>query len=169
MVEIVLNIKYGGFGLSEKVLKHYMEKTGKKTVPELYLRPGHPAMVKFRCDPVLIQIIKEIGLEESAGKYCKLKIENIPDAADPECIAFTEYDGCEGAKVDIGKSILFEFRKFKKGEQKQEDFIEKVSHWYERHVQENKVLEEERIQMEERIQREEEKRSQSRETLEMEE
>jgi len=79
--EILINITYGGFGLSEKVHDKYYELTGKK-LDEYSIK---------RHDKNLIQVVKEIGLKESASSFCLLEIVKTKDIL----YRIQEYDGLE--------------------------------------------------------------------------
>lgn len=84
-MKIVINAKYGGFGLSETALA-------------LYKARKHLADDEFsyfdleRNDPVLVEIVEKLG-EDADDLYSKLKVVEIPD--DIKCWEIVEYDGCE--------------------------------------------------------------------------
>jgi len=120
-VKVVINTCFGGFGLSHKAVMRYAELKGmtlyhKKslmvnqyfTMPvdeydRLYAecreKKNYDAINGAffsdqrieRNDPVLIQIVEELG-EESWGTYAKLKVVNIPDDTRWE---IHDYDGSE--------------------------------------------------------------------------
>jgi hypothetical protein len=89
-VKIVINKCYGGFGLSNDVIR------------ELELNDEWPDNSSFdiesdnyeawRADPRLISAIEKIGVIGSSGWYTKLKIVEIPDGVDWR---ISEYDGME--------------------------------------------------------------------------
>lgn len=80
-MEIVINKCYGGFGLSAKAMKRYGELEG--TAKSDYDME--------RTDPLLIQVVKELG-EEANANYAKLAVIEIPDDVDWELF---DYDGIE--------------------------------------------------------------------------
>ena len=75
-MKVVINKCYGGFGLSKEALARYEELGGY----------GFQ-----RNDPILIQVIEELG-EDANGDFAELKIVEIPD--DVEWF-IEEYDGME--------------------------------------------------------------------------
>ena len=82
-MKVVINTCYGGFGLSDRAKKLYSER---KSISE-----GIYDWDIERNDPVLIQVIEEMG-DAAAGSFSQLKIVDIPD--DVEYI-IEEYDGSE--------------------------------------------------------------------------
>ena len=89
--QIVINVRYGGFQLSDQVKTLYKEAT--KDV----VRPKHWYINQDvrRDDPVLLQLIREVGLENAAGEYAKLKIIEIPDEVPEDGWLIMDYDGNE--------------------------------------------------------------------------
>lgn len=85
MVKVVINVCYGGFGLSEKALERLKIL---KNTNEIY------DFLLDRSDSDLIKVVEELGLD--ANDYLsKLKIVEIPDN-----IKWTidEYDGLESIR-----------------------------------------------------------------------
>ena len=82
MQKIVINDYYGGFGLSDAARKRYVEIKG-GDLPR-YEDPE-------RDDPVLIQVVEELG-DAASGRYSSLKIVEIPDDIKWQ---IEEYDGME--------------------------------------------------------------------------
>lgn len=124
MTKIVINKQYGGFGLSLKAKKRYLELIGKKCYfytrsLEKYSRVSMKSIKSIftvtvtqdlgdspseipndaywhdydlnRDDPLLIQVINELG-KEANGEYSDLEIIEIPDDVEWE---IEEYDGWE--------------------------------------------------------------------------
>jgi hypothetical protein len=81
---VVINTDFGGFGLSDLATDLYKEQSG--IVDEDFWDRDIA-----RDDPVLVQIVKELG-EKSHGKFAQLKIVEIPADVDWE---ISEYDGRE--------------------------------------------------------------------------
>lgn len=72
MHEIVINAGFGGFGgfgLSDKARSLYRERTGRNIYD----------WDAFRDDPVLVSIVKELGVNEAGDDVASLKIVEIPD------------------------------------------------------------------------------------------
>jgi hypothetical protein len=121
MKKICLNIAFGGFGLSSKAVMRYSELKGITLYererpfgndyyliePEEYDKI-HIEDRKRRCykksnelyfsvddierdDPILIQVVEELG-EESWGRFAELKIVEIPSDTSWQ---IEEYDGLE--------------------------------------------------------------------------
>jgi len=90
-VEVLINVKYGGFQLSEEVLSFYSEATGSS---KIFIDE-----VDFRTDPILLDIVKKLGLEKSgAGRGTMLNIVTI-DVPLGWKIEIEEYDGIEDVDV----------------------------------------------------------------------
>jgi len=66
--KLVINICVGGFELSEKAIKRYEELSG-TTVPSWDDIPRH--------DPVLVQVIEELGQDANGDNAC-LEVREIP-------------------------------------------------------------------------------------------
>lgn len=82
-MRVVINKCWGGFHLADNVLKEYNKRTGKDV--------GNYNV--DRSDPVLIDIIGIIGLDNASGSSCcKLKIVEIPDDTPYDIL---DYDGVE--------------------------------------------------------------------------
>ena len=81
-MKLVINVDYGGFGLSPKAEKLYKEYSGKEVINYWELD---------RKDENLIRVVEELG-EEANGTYADLEIVEIPDGA---FYFIDEYDGLE--------------------------------------------------------------------------
>lgn len=120
-MKICINSCHGGFGLSEKAIDRYAELKGLTLYkeedpfgPKYYLvEPEEFHKIKEECvqkgsykesnalyfthydiertDPILIQVVEELG-EESWGRFAELKVIEIPDDLD---YIIDEYDGKE--------------------------------------------------------------------------
>ena len=108
MTEIVYNACHGGFGLSDEALLLYAKLKEISVYPEtkghhttFWLTPKDKRTDTFgdilsyyeidRADPVLIQVIKELG-EEAYGDFSKLEIVDLPEGT---YYRIDEYDGLE--------------------------------------------------------------------------
>lgn len=85
MQKIVINVKYGGFSLSEAALALYKAKKNITDDDFYYFDVD-------RDDPTLVEIVEKLG-DDANDKYSKLKIVEIPD--DVKCWEIVEYDGWE--------------------------------------------------------------------------
>ncbi len=85
MQKIVINVCYGGFGLSEKALELYVELYNERMGTDHTVGCD----IESRTCPTLIQIVEEMG-EKSWGMYSELKIVEIPDGVE------WEIDECDG-------------------------------------------------------------------------
>ena len=84
-MKIVINAKYGGFGLSETAIGLY--KARKNITDDEF------SLCEIdRDDPTLVEIVEKLG-DDANDKYSKLKIVEIPD--DVKCWEIVEYDGWE--------------------------------------------------------------------------
>lgn len=88
-MKIVINSQIGNFGLSYEATMLYVELKGFKTIS---LKDLHELFNEIkRNDPILIQVIEELG-EKANGNVATLKIIEIPDDIEWE---IEEYDGSE--------------------------------------------------------------------------
>jgi len=109
-MKVITNRCYGRFSISEKALKRYYELKGIKLYTKVdkwerneYSTQPFGADGKWgkgtyigthdfdRCDPILIQVIEEMG-SEANGSCASLEITEIPDGTD---YVIEEYDGYE--------------------------------------------------------------------------
>jgi hypothetical protein len=81
-MKVVINTCYGKFGLSEKAKKLYCERTGIEKIYNWEIE---------RNDPVLVQVVEELG-EEADGDYGQLKVVDIPEDVQWD---INDYDGKE--------------------------------------------------------------------------
>ena len=84
-MKIVINTRYGGFGLSEEAEAKYKGILG-ITDPDYYPSTDVP-----RDCPVLVVLVQEMG-ERANTPYSTLKVVEIPDDVD---WYIAEYDGSE--------------------------------------------------------------------------
>ena len=100
-MKVVINICFGGFGLSDEAMIKYaklkgIELTTKESslFTEFY---SDPERTEFyypdiaRDDPDLIEVVASMGVKAN-GYYSKLKIVDVPDGTDWYIV---EYDGNE--------------------------------------------------------------------------
>jgi hypothetical protein len=83
--KIVINTDFGGFGLSDEALELY------KVLMEIPLVTNLCYWEIDRDDPVLIQIIEQLG-DKANDRYATLKVVEIPDDVEWH---IHEYDGME--------------------------------------------------------------------------
>ena len=95
-IEVLHNIKYGGWGLSEKAIELYRTRNGNFNPNELE--------ILNRTDPILIQIYNELG-NDFDDKYSKTKIKRIPKKYE-NYYYIDEYDGMEFINIDYIKYKL---------------------------------------------------------------
>lgn len=86
MTKIVYNACYGGFSVSEDFLNRYAELVG-KPVEECHVYEDFN-----RADPILIQVIEELGFEKASGCYAKLRFRELKPGT---LYRIEEYDGYE--------------------------------------------------------------------------
>ena len=99
-MEIVINCKYGGYGLSEKAMELFIEKkeAGKdkgkyklnKNGFDIYLSPEEE-----RADPDLVSVVRELG-QASWGRSARLKIFDVPHECNWD---IEEIDGWEALRL----------------------------------------------------------------------
>lgn len=88
-MKIIINNSYGGLCISKKAARRYCELKGINYDKE-FDNDFSVYGVK-RTDPVLIQVVEELG-EEANGFFSRLKIEEIPNGS---YYRISEYDGWE--------------------------------------------------------------------------
>lgn len=101
-MKVVINTRYGGFGLSRKALEMYsVLKYGENFVKDHrsyhYVKIDENVFYENdndRDDPLLVKVVEELG-EDSFGKYSRLVVREIPDGSEWE---IEEYDGRESLR-----------------------------------------------------------------------
>ena len=112
MIKVVINVKYGGFGLSHEAIMRYGELKGLKIVTDgvrydsLTGKPIYSSYyidsvknenyfslydIEDRTDAALVQVVEELG-ELANGPHAQLKVVEIPDDVKWQ---IEEYDGSE--------------------------------------------------------------------------
>ena len=86
-MKIVINKCYGGYGLSETAFLRLQELG-------LDVKDSYDASQLERNNPILIQVIEELGCEAASGQLASLKIVEIPDDVKNNWY-IDEYDGIE--------------------------------------------------------------------------
>ena len=81
-MKVVINTQYGGFSLSPKAVQRLAELQG---------RPCYDSRPEDRADPLLVQVVEELG-SEANGAHASLAVVEIPDDVD---YIIEEYDGKE--------------------------------------------------------------------------
>ena len=93
--KVVINVKHGGFGLSDKAIEMYGELKGIK-----FERRGKNYYSDGKCfsyydikrdDPVLVNVVEKLG-QLSWGMFSRLEIVEIPEDVD---YTIEDYDGLE--------------------------------------------------------------------------
>ena len=102
-VEIMINARYGGFGISKEGMEEYHKRCPGTDEIDYYDIARH--------DPVMIQIIKEMGAQVN-DTYSHIKLKKIPSQY-VRHYSIHEYDGMESVtidyntyKIDMSKEIL---------------------------------------------------------------
>lgn len=83
-MKVVINICYGGFGLSKKALE-WLKTNGLDM--NLYDRYDD----SLRSNPLLVKCVEELG-KKANGEFAKLRVVEIPDGVQ---YVIEEYDGVE--------------------------------------------------------------------------
>ncbi len=86
---VVINTCYGGFGLSDRAIKEYMQLAG------ITERDFHDRDID-RDDPYLVKVVKELGMGAN-GAHANLKVVEIPGDVSWH---IAEYDGNEWVAED---------------------------------------------------------------------
>lgn len=85
MSKVVINVCYGGFGLSEKAIDRFLELSGKSLNFDTIERD----------DPILVQVVEELG-SNSFDLGTKLKVVEVPAG---QLYRIDEYDGFESIET----------------------------------------------------------------------
>ena len=118
MTKVVYNACYGGFGLSEEAMMRYAEIKGIKLYVErdkwefpTYWTVSPEDRIEgsyfyskntiydgdlSRTDPVLVQVVEELGSEKASGTHAKLNIEDVPTGIRYH---IHDYDGFESIRT----------------------------------------------------------------------
>jgi hypothetical protein len=113
-MKIVINSCYGGFGLSEAAAARYAELANLNLIVAdsgfsdsyYYLHPTISGSMDHRevpgdaidvddverTDPILVQVVEELGSEDASGRFSELQIVEVPDDVKWQ---IDEYDGSE--------------------------------------------------------------------------
>ena len=90
-MKVVINVCYGGFGVSEAVYKELgLEWDGYGYLMGAELGDKGD---ELRSNPRLIAAIEKVGLREASGKWAELSIVDLPD--DLKKWYIDDYDGVE--------------------------------------------------------------------------
>lgn len=90
-MKCILNKCYGGFSLSEEASNLYNKRKGKDIINPKYGFLNDYG-IEPRCDPILVQIVEELG-DRANGRFSNLGIIDIP--SDTSDLYMDEYDGIE--------------------------------------------------------------------------
>lgn len=104
-MKIVINVDYGGFGLSEEATRMYLTKTGQVWEEEVRQPSGmtlfwlDKANEKLfwdseipRNDPILVEIVEALKSQKASSPYASLKVVEIPEGVNWYIV---EHDGME--------------------------------------------------------------------------
>ena len=104
MTKIVINVDYGGFGLSEEAMRLVLERKGlpyvqdeEKGIMSFFRNPNNKDEIYWegdfaRDDEVLVKIVEALTSERASGRFSSLKVVEIPDGVN---WYVEEYDGRE--------------------------------------------------------------------------
>lgn len=98
-MKIVFNACYGGFGLSDEAFEMFRERTGLKDTHQLDIEWHH------RTNPVLIDIIEQLGSRRASGPAALLLVAEIPDDYG---YSIEDYDGVESIYLSPDEDRLRE-------------------------------------------------------------
>lgn len=103
--KIVINSAHGGFGLTDKAIRLFLTKKKISFIESSRQNSLFSREFTFfvngkyfseydikRDDPVLIEVLEELGLEQCEDSFCSLKIVEIPIDVEWQ---ICEYDGSE--------------------------------------------------------------------------
>lgn len=97
-IGVLYNDCYGGFNISEKAFEMYNEKTEKGELKSMHFLCRH--------NPVLIEILNEIGEEEFSGDCAAIKVQYI-DKKYKNFYNIEEYDGMEHVEILYDRYNLY--------------------------------------------------------------
>lgn len=97
-MKVLYNTCYGGFGVSQKAIDLFNERR-----PEAHVEYSFE-MEEYRSDPILIDIVNELG-EEARRSCSKLAVAEFPDGYD---YWIEDYDGVETVHTLVKEDYLRE-------------------------------------------------------------
>lgn len=83
-MKVVVSRCFGGFGLSVAACKRYLELSGNSD--------DFCDYELDRNDPILVQVVEELGSQRASGQFARLEVVEIPDDVEWE---ISDYDGAE--------------------------------------------------------------------------
>ena len=104
MIPVMYNTCYGGFSLSEAAITEYNRRKSPNT-PKLNAMGMHID----RTDPLMIQIIREMG-KQANGMCSDIRLDHIPPQYKNNYY-IQEYDGTETVQIDYKGYLLDEIQK----------------------------------------------------------
>ena len=122
--EILLNGAYGGFSISKEAAAKYKEKLRENNLEHKDLYNCDIYRHKHRMDPILINIVKELG-DKANGKHCKIYIESF-NSEFKNYIKIHEYDGQEDLEIDIQSYRLDLIKEVTNSDLSSDDKISKI-------------------------------------------
>lgn len=105
VLQIMINTCHGGFGFSELAKSEYKKRKGCATVSCWEIS---------RTDPVMIQIVREIGAFAN-GPHSNIKLEELDDKYANHYV-IKEYDGSEWIETKYDRHALDSIRQVMAGE-----------------------------------------------------
>lgn len=96
MVKVVINICFGGFGISRECVELMAKDGHAEAIKELEAEKFYGYVSdnsdKDRTDPILVKAVEALGSKKASGRSAQLSVVEIPD-----CINWyiEEYDGRE--------------------------------------------------------------------------
>ena len=92
--EIMLNVCFGGFGLSDEAMDEYRKQCPGKEDIDDYTIDRH--------DPVMVNIVKEIGTRSAGSAFAEIRLVSIPSQY-VKYYSIHEYDGRESVAIHYNK------------------------------------------------------------------
>jgi hypothetical protein len=94
LTEIMLNVCYGGFGLSNEAMEEYRRRCpGKDDVEDDSID---------RHDSVMVNIVKEIGTRSAGAAFAEIRLVSIPSQY-VKYYSINEYDGNESVTIHYNR------------------------------------------------------------------
>lgn len=121
LYRVVYNYAYGGFEMSKEAIKEYNLRSNKIYPTE---KSGEDIS---RDDPVLIQLVEEMGNKINANRGSKLKIKSFPMKF-KKFLNWNEYDGKESVTINHDKYLIYHIKCII--DSNIEDKIKQIEHLY---------------------------------------
>ncbi len=95
-MKVVINRCFGGFSLSKEAVQYMANRGSKEAIEMLSQKEFYGYLHETeRNDPLLVEAVESLGVNEASGDHAELRVVEIPDGIEWE---IDDYDGLESVK-----------------------------------------------------------------------